>query len=388
MSGLPVYLDVQSTAPMDPRVFNAMRAFFDNRFGNPHSIHHVYGWDAAQALEVARACAAHFIGARTDELYFASGATESCNLALRGVAKAAANSSNSGRNRIVTVATEHPAVYETAADLSQNGFETVVLSVDSDGLLRLEELENALDERTLIVSVMAVNNEIGVLQPLREIGEMCRSVGALFHTDAAQAAGRIRVDVNAWGVDLLSFSAHKMYGPKGVGGLYARSGIPIEPVVAGGGQEGGLRSGTVAVPLAVGFGEACRIADAEWEQDAQRMRKLTRRLQEGFLEMRPDAQFFGSMRRRAPGSLSVGFPGMSAEAVIESVHEQVAVSSGSACSSASAEPSRVLLALGLSPETAAEAFRVSLGRFTTAAEIETALEAFSDALRPLPLPPK
>lgn len=374
MNPRPAYLDNQATTPIDPRVRDTMLPFLNDRFGNPHSNDHVYGWGASDAVRIARAQVAEFIGADDDEIVFTSGATESCNLALRGVAKA----SEGSRNKIITLATEHPAVLETVQELGCIGFEVIVLPVAPDGLLDLTDLERALDNRTLLVSVMAANNEIGVLQPLTDIADLCHAKGALLHTDATQAAGRIGIDVDAWNIDLLSLSAHKVYGPRGVGSLFVRSGVPIEPIMTGGGQERGLRPGTVPTALAVGFGEACRIALEQREEDACRMSELTLRLTEGLQNSCPSVRFFGHLEQRLPGSLSVGFPGVPAGEVLNVVSDRIAVSTGSACASGTAEASRVLLALGLAPDVAATGIRVSLGRFTSKRDIETALSAFSD----------
>ena len=373
MNSRQAYLDYQATTPVDPRARDAMLPYLGDHFGNPHSINHVYGWQAADAVRLARGRVAEFVGADDDEIVFTSGATESCNLALRGAAKA----STSGRNKVVTVATEHPAVLETVQDLRYAGHEVTVLPVTSDGLLDLADLQRALDGRTVLLSIMAANNEIGVLQPLAEIARLCHAAGALFHTDATQAAGRIGIDVDAWGVDLLSLSAHKVYGPKGIGALYVRSGVPVQPVMTGGGQEHGLRPGTVPAPLAVGFGMACQVASEQWEEDAGRISQLTLRLRDGIQRACPAVRFFGHLAQRLPGSLSMGFPGVSATEVIEIVSDSIAISTGSACSSGTTEPSRVLLALGLDPETAATGVRISLGRFTTEREIDTAVGTLS-----------
>ena len=376
MKRLPVYLDYQATTPIDPRVRDAMMPFLGERFGNPHSSDHSFGWDAASAIRDARAKVAEFINADDDEIVFTSGATESCNLAIRGAVK---RDGVGKRNRIVTVSTEHPAVFETVLDLGRDGYEAVVLPVDSDGILDLATLDNALNEQTLIVSVMTANNEIGVLQPLDEIASRCRAVGALFHTDAAQAAGRIPIDVVDWDVDLLSLTAHKMYGPKGVGALFARADVALKPMMGGGGQERGLRSGTLAPALIAGFGKACELASHEHNEDHARIVDLTNRLLIRLQDYCPDLRFFGHSEHRLPGSLNIGFPGFPAEQVIRNVGRQVAVSSGSACASATSKPSRVLLALGFHPEVAATGIRISLGRFTTEADIEIALDSFVQA---------
>ena len=373
MDSRQAYLDYQATTPLDPLVREAMLPYLGDHFGNPHSINHSFGWKAAGAVRAARGQVAELIGADDQEIVFASGATESCNLAIRGTVEA----SGSHRNKIITVATEHPAVLETVLDLGRTGYEAIVLQVDQDGLLDLADLERVLDDRTLLVSVMAANNEIGVLHPLREIAGLCRAQGALLHTDATQASGRIDIDVDMWDVDLLSLSAHKVYGPKGIGALYVRTGVPIEPIATGGGQERGLRPGTVPAPLTVGFGTACQLACERGQEDAIRMSKLTLHLRENVQLDCPDVRFFGDLDNRLPGSLCMGFPGITADEVIEIVSDRIAISTGSACSSGTAEPSRVLLALGLDRETASTGIRVSLGRFTTDEEIDIAAGALA-----------
>lgn len=374
MTDMPVYLDYQATTPIDPVVREAMMPFLGELFGNPHSNDHSFGWEASRAVKDARARVASLINADDDEIVFTSGATESCNLALRGIAS---RSGNGRRNRIVTLATEHPAVLETVLDLGRSGIDAVILPVGPDGLLNLDHLDMALDERTLIVSVMAANNEIGVLQPIADIAVRCQDAGALFHTDATQAAGRLPIDVDAWRVDLLSFSSHKVYGPKGVGALFVRSGLRLKPIITGGSQEGGLRAGTLPPALIVGFGAACELAATRQEEDQARLQTLTKRLYRGLREAHPTMRLFGHAARRLAGNLNVGFPGIPAEEVIRNIADHVAVSSGSACASAASEPSRVLTALGLDPETAATGIRISLGRFTTEEEVETAIAALS-----------
>ncbi len=379
MTGAPVYLDYQATTPIDPRAREAMTPFLGDLFGNPHSSDHGFGWAAARAVEDARTSVASLINADDDEIVFTSGATESCNLALRGIAK---RLHDRRRDRIVTLATEHPAVLETVMDLERSGFGAVVLPVDRDGLLDLDRLDEALDERTLVVSAMAANNEIGVLQPIAEIAARCHGAGALFHTDATQAVGRIPVDVDAWNVDLLSFSSHKIYGPKGVGALFVRSGVKLEPVVTGGPQERGLRGGTLSPALVAGFGAACEVATERGEEDRANMEALAGRLHAALLDAHPALRLFGHAAKRLPGSLNVGFPGLLAEEVIRNVSDRVAVSSGSACASTNMEPSRVLLALGLDSELAASGVRISLGRFTTARDVDCAIAALSKLAPP------
>lgn len=373
MHSAPVYLDYQATTPLDPRVADAMAPYWNTKFGNPHSDGHRFGWDARAAVTAARAEVAATIGADDDEIVFTSGATESCNLAIRGVAHAAADG-DVGRTKIITVTTEHPAVLETAQWLGAHGFETVILPVDGQGLLDLATLDAVLDARTLLVSVMAVNNEIGAVQPLAEIADLCRDAGAFLHTDATQALGRMQVDIEQLGVDLLSMSGHKVYGPNGIGALFVRNRpeLILEPLTTGGAQERGLRPGTVPAPLAAGFGAACRIAAQEWRSDATRMRHLTEQLLTCLRTAFPGLRLFGPCRERIPGSLNVAFPGLSAEEVIACVSDRIAISTGSACSSATAEPSKVLLALGLDPEAAVSGVRISLGRFTTEDDVREA----------------
>ena len=376
MTRRPIYLDNQATTPMDPSVRQAMWPWLCEQFGNPHSRDHGFGWEASQAVREARASVGQLVNADDDEIVFTSGATESCNLALRGVA---GKQGSGERSRIVTVSTEHPAVLETVQDLGRSGFDAVVLPVRANGLIDLSELEEATDERTLLVSVMAVNNEIGVMQPLSQIAKRCREVGALFHTDATQAAGRLGIDVEEWDVDLLRLSGHKVYGPKGVGALFVRSSVDLRPVITGGGQERGLRGGTLPVPLVVGFGKSCEIALEKQADECERLHTLAGRLYASLLEVRPDMRLFGDREKRVAGNLSIGFPGVLAEEVIAAVSDRLAVSSGSACSSTSLEPSRVLMALGFDEETAATGLRISLGRFTTDEDIDEAVSVLTNS---------
>ena len=374
MTNKPAYLDYQATTPTDPQVRDAMMPFFEHHFGNPHSSDHCFGREASRAIRDARASVAALINADDDEILFTSGATESCNLALRGIAN---RSGNGQRNRIVTLATEHPAVLETVLDLGRSGLDAVVLPVGADGLLNLAHLDRVLDECTLIVSVMVANNEIGVLQPIAEIAALCHAVGALFHTDATQGAGRIPMDVDEWKVDFLSLSSHKIYGPKGVGALYVRSGIQIKPIITGGSQERGLRGGTLPPALIAGFGVACDIAATRLEEDQAHIGALTKRLYSGLRRENPAVRLFGHAERRVIGNLNIGLPGLPAEEVIRNTADHIAVSTGSACASATSEPSRVLLALGLDPQTAATGIRISLGRFSTEEDVDTAIAALS-----------
>lgn len=372
----PVYLDNQATTPCDPRVVAAMLPWFTERFGNPHSAEHAMGRQAEQAVEAARAQVAALIGADPREIVLTSGATESNNIAIKGAARfhAARFNTSSERRRIVTVATEHKCVLESVADLAAEGFEPVMLPVGADGLLDPAVLAEALRVPTLLVSVMAVNNETGVVQDLPTLAAITREAGALFHTDAAQAAGKI--PLNVAGIDLLSLSGHKLYGPKGVGALYVRRRprVRLAPLFSGGGQERGLRAGTLPTPLVVGFGEACRLAALEMVAEAARLTLLRDRLLAG---LRVPVTINGSFARRVPGNLNLTLPYPALD-VLRS-QPDLCVSTGSACSSAAIEPSYVLRAMGLAPEQAARTLRVGLGRFTSAADVDFAAAALSAA---------
>src|SRR5579863_3420916 len=357
---LPIYLDNQSTTPIDPRVLEAMLPYFTEHFGNPHSESHVYGKNAADAIEAARADLAHLIGADPREIVFTSGATEANNLALKGAAHfarahplAGPNGAKAPRDQIITLATEHKCVLESAAALAREGFAVDYLPVEPNGLVALDRLAAALTDRTLLVSVMAAHNEIGVIQPLAEVGALCRARGILLHSDAAQAAGKIPLDVEAMKIDLMSISGHKMYGPKGVGALYVRRRprVRLLPLFDGGGQERGLRSGTLPTPLCVGFGRAAALAAAEMAEEAMRIGGLRDRLQTNLMRRIGGLRINGDTAHRLPGNLNLSFPGVSAPELIEAC-PSVAMSTGSACTSATVEPSYVLRALGLSDDVA------------------------------------
>jgi len=370
---LPVYLDHHATTPTDARVVAAMLPYFGDDFGNAASRTHVFGWRAEAAVEAARETLARAVGAKSpNEIIFTSGATESNNLALKGLARAARGQ----RDHLVTVATEHHAVLDACRALEGEGFSLSVVGVASDGLVDPDDVARAIGPRTAAVTVMAANNEIGTLQPLPEIGRICRERGVAFHSDAAQAVGKIPLDVEAAQLDLVSFCAHKIYGPKGVGALYVRSRRPrlrIEPLFHGGGHEGGLRSGTLPVPLIVGFAKAAELAVAEREEEAARLSRLRerlwQRLQDGLEGLRRN----GSPARCLPGNLNVSFAGVDAAHLMLALPE-LALSSGSACTSAIPEPSHVLAALGLDSRLVNSAIRFGLGRGTTEQEIDFAAE--------------
>ncbi len=375
----PVYLDNQATTPCDPRVLAAMLPWFTERFGNPASVEHVLGREAEAAVEEARASIAALIGASTAEIVFTSGATESNNLAIKGAARFA-RSMGDPRRRIVTVATEHKCVLESVGELGAEGFEPVFLPVRPDGLLDPEIFAAALAEPTLLVSVMAVNNETGVIQDIPALAAQAHEAGALFHTDAAQAGGKIPIDVRAWDVEILSLSAHKIYGPKGVGALFVRRRprVRLAPLLSGGGQERGLRSGTLPAPLIVGFGTAARVALAEREADEARIAALRARLLEALRAAVPKLRLNGSPTARIGGNLNLTFPAATAARLMEAAPD-LCVSTGSACSSAAVEPSYVLRAMGLTDAEAGRTLRIGIGRFTSAADIDFAAAALEAA---------
>jgi cysteine desulfurase len=382
-----VYLDYQATTPTDKRVVDAMMPYFTQEFGNPHSIQHEPGRRAEAAVEHAREQVAHLIGAEAREIVFTSGATESNNLAIKGAARFVRD--KAGRDHVITAATEHKCVLESARRLESEGVAVTVLPVGPDGQVDPDVLRAAITERTALVSIMAVNNEIGVIAPLAEIGALCRERGVLFHTDAAQAVGKIAVDVEATKIDLLSISGHKLYGPKGVGALYVRRRprVRLEPLIDGGGQERGMRSGTLPTPLVVGLGEACEIAGREMADEAARLKALRRRLHEGLAARLAGVTLNGDAERRIPGNLNLSFEGVEAEALIARL-DDVAVSSGSACTSASVEPSYVLRALGLPDALANASLRIGLGRFTTEADVDHAVARIADAVQALRQAPR
>jgi len=367
----PIYLDYQATTPMDPRVLEAMMPYFTYKFGNPHSRSHSYGWEAEEGVEKARGQVARLIGADEKEVIFTSGATESNNLAIRGVAEFYKDR----KNHIVTTVTEHKCVLDTCRHLEQNGFEVTYLPVQQNGLIDLQVLRDAITDKTVVVSVMAVNNEIGVIQPLAEIGRICREKKVFFHTDAAQAAGKIPLDVEAMNIDLLSISGHKIYGPKGIGALYVRRKprVRLVPLIVGGGQERGFRSGTLPTPLCVGLGEAAEIALKEMEAESKRLVKLQARMLKGLNAKLTDIHVNGDLEHRIPGNLNIGFAYVEGESLMMGI-KGLSVSSGSACTSASLEPSYVLRALGVEEDMAHTSLRIGLGRFTTEQEVDTAVD--------------
>jgi cysteine desulfurase len=371
-----IYLDNNATTRTDPRVVEEMLPYFTVHYGNAASRNHAFGWEAEAAVDRAREQVAQLIAAAPRDIVFTSGATESNNLALKG---AAAMYRHQGRH-LVTVVTEHHAVLDPARRLEREGFRVTFLPVDRHGRVAVEQVAEAITPETILVSIMAANNEIGTLQPIRDIGRLCKERGVLFHTDAAQAAGKVPLDVEDMGIDLLSLSAHKMYGPKGTGALYIRRRDPrvrLEPMMDGGGHERGLRSGTLPVPLLVGFGRACELCRLEMDSEARRLTGLRERLRESIQEGLDGVVLNGHPTERLPGNLNLSFAFVEGEALMMALRN-LAVSSGSACTSASLEPSYVLRALGLSDELARGSLRFGLGRFTTEAEVD---EAAGDVVR-------
>ena len=375
-----LYLDYQATTPCDPRVVEKMLPYFYENFGNPHSRNHCYGWDAEKAVEKARLQTASLIHADPREVIFTSGATEANNLALKGVMKFY----HDRKNHLITCVTEHKCVLDTARHLEQEGIQVTFLSVRSDGLIDVNQLEDAITDQTALVSIMAVNNEIGVIQPLEAIGKLCRSKGVFFHTDAAQAVGKIPLNVIEMNIDLLSLSGHKLYGPKGVGALYVgrKPRVRLVPLMNGGGQERGLRSGTLSPALCVGLGEACAIAEKEMSQESARLLEYRDFFYKGLMRELEDIYVNGDLTYRIPGNLNISFAYVEGEGLMMGIKD-LAVSSGSACTSASLEPSYVLRALGVDEELAHTSLRIGFGRFTTFEEVTYAMKRLIEEVRRL-----
>lgn len=374
---LPVYMDYQATTPLDPRVFEEMTPYFLEKFGNPHSRGHKYGWEAEAACEKAREQVADLIGANPKEIVFTSGATESNNLALRGIAKFYGET----KNHIITCNTEHKCVIDTCRYLEREGIEVTYLPVDNQGIIDLEQLKAEITDKTAVVSIMAVNNEIGVIQPLKEIGAICRERGVFFHTDAAQAFGKIPLNVEEMNIDLMSISGHKIYGPKGIGAIFIRRRprVRLVPMIHGGGQERGFRSGTLPTPLVVGLGKAAEIARLEMGAENERIGKLYDKLYNSLVSNIKDVYLNGHASRRIKSNLNLSFAYIEGESMIMAIKD-LAVSSGSACTSASLEPSYVLRAIGVGEDLAHTSIRFGIGRFTTEEEVDFAIEKVTGAI--------
>ncbi|MGO9591943.1 MAG: IscS subfamily cysteine desulfurase [Candidatus Acidiferrales bacterium] len=365
---LPIYMDNHATTRVDPRVVDAMLPYFTEKYGNAASRNHEFGWKAEEAVETARGQIARLIHATPREIVFTSGATESDNLALKGVAEAY----RAKGNHIITQATEHKAVLDTCKRLEKSGCEVTYLPVAKDGRIDLDDLRRAITPKTIVISIMHANNEIGVLQPIEEIGKIAKEKSVIFHVDAAQSVGRIPIDVEKLGIDLLAISAHKIYGPKGVGALYVRRKNPrveLSPLIDGGGHERGMRSGTLNVPGIVGLGKACELCEKEMTAENERLRILRDKLKDAILSRLDDTSINGTMEDRLPNNLNLSFAGVEGDALLMGIND-VAVSSGSACTSATLEPSYVLRALGVPEDLAHSSIRFGLGRFNTEEEVD------------------
>lgn len=376
---LPVYLDYQSTTPMDPRVIDAVVDCMKNDYGNPHSRTHALGWKAEEMVEIARKQVADLIHADPKEIFFTSGATESNNLAIKGVARFYGEK----KNHLITITTEHKCVINSMRELEQEGFKVTFLPVQQNGLVDLKQLEAEITDKTCLVSIMTANNEIGVIQPIKEIGALCHKKGALLHTDAAQAFGKIPLNVDEMNIDLMSISGHKIYGPKGIGAIYIRRKprVRIKSLISGGGQERGIRSGTLATPLVVGLGLAAEIAKNEMEKDQAHIKKLSDKLYKGIMET-TEVYLNGDKEHRLSGNLNFSFAGIEGESMIMAIKD-LAVSSGSACTSSSLEPSYVLHSLGVEDELAHTSIRFGIGRFTTEEEIDFAIDLLKTKIQKL-----
>jgi len=365
---LPVYLDNHATTPMDPRVLQAMLPWFTEKFGNAASRNHSFGWEAEEAVEKARKQIADLVGANSKEIIFTSGATESNNLAIKGVAQMYAEKGN----HIITAASEHKAVLDTCKHLEKEGCRVTYLPLQADGLIDLDMLKESFTDKTILVSIMAANNEIGVLQPIDEIGKICRERGVLFHSDAVQAIGKVPINVNKSNIDVMSITGHKLYGPKGVGAMYVRRRNPRVQVTAqmdGGGHERGMRSGTLNVPGIVGLGEACAICQRDMQEESARLRALRDYLKDRLMSELDQVFVNGSLEHRLPHNLNISFAYVEGESLLMGIND-IAVSSGSACTSATLEPSYVLKALGLGDELAHSSIRFGIGRFNTQEEVD------------------
>jgi cysteine desulfurase len=378
MLKLPIYLDNNATTPMDPRVLEAMLPYFTEHFGNAASRNHPFGWEAEEAVDYAREQVAKLIGADPKEIIFTSGATEGDNLGIKGVYEMYASKGN----HIITCTTEHKAVLDTCKHIERSGGEVTYLEVKADGLIDLKELEAAIRPTTILIALMYANNEIGVIQPIKEISAIARKHGVLFFTDGTQAVGKIPVDVNKDGIDIMAFTGHKMYGPKGIGALYVRRKNPRVKVTAqmdGGGHERGMRSGTLNVPGIVGFGKACELARLEMDEDAARLSKLRDKLENALLQLE-EAYVNGNREHRLPHVTNISFKYVEGEGLLMGFNKNIALSSGSACTSASLEPSYVLKALGLGDDLAHSSLRFGLGRFTTEEQIDYTIKAVSETV--------
>jgi cysteine desulfurase len=375
-----IYFDYQATTPVDPRILKKMMPYFSEIYGNPHSRNHSFGWEAEAAIEMARENVAKIIGASPKEVIFTSGATESNNLAIKGLADFYGDK----KNHVITCVTEHKCVLESCRQLNKKGFNVTYLPVQKNGLIDLDQLKNAITDKTLLVSIMGVHNEIGVIQPLERIGKICRENDVFFHTDCAQAVGKIPLDVESMNIDLMSISGHKIYGPKGIGALYIRRKprVRISSIISGGGQERGMRSGTLSPALCVGLGEACNIYIKEMVEENKKLTKYKEIMLDSLRSSCSDVYLNGSEELRVPGNLNISFAYVEGESLMMGI-KSLAVSSGSACTSASLEPSYVLKALGVSEELAHTSLRIGLGRFTTKRDVKYGVKVIVDEVERL-----
>ncbi|MBI3596171.1 MAG: IscS subfamily cysteine desulfurase [Nitrospirae bacterium] len=378
---LPIYMDNHATTPMDPRVLEAMMPYFTEKFGNAASRNHSFGWEAEKAVDDARRQIATLIHADPKEIIFTSGATESDNLALKGVVEMYREKGD----HIITSVTEHRAILDTVKRLEKQGMKVTYLPVDKDGFVNPDEVSKAITDKTILISIMMANNEIGTVNPIAEIGRIAKSRGVLFHCDATQGVGKIPVDVEAMGIDLMSFSAHKIYGPKGVGALYVRRKNPrvrLAPMMDGGGHERGMRSGTLPVPLIVGFGKACEICMQVMPEESKRLTEMRERLKAGILKNLDEVYLNGHPTKRLPNNLNLSFAYVEGESVLMGLKE-IAVSSGSACTSATLEPSYVIRALGVGSDLAHSSIRFGLGRFNTEEEVDYVIKRVTETIQKL-----
>ena len=378
MLKLPIYLDYQATTPLDARVLQAMMPYLTDKFGNPHSVEHSYGWEAQAGIDVARKQIADLIGADEQEIIFTSGATESNNLALKGVAFA----DFSNKNHIITVISEHECVLASARALENMNFDVTYLNVDHEGLIDLDELKSSITDKTALVSVMAVNNEIGVIQDLKPIGDICKAHRVIFHTDAAQAAGKILLDVDDMGIDVMSISGHKLYGPKGIGAIYVRKNTRIIPLFDGGGQENGLRSGTLSPALCVGLGKACAVAADDMDKDFEHINALSKSFLDKITTGLNSVVVNGSLEKRFMGNLNLTFSDVKSDLLVADLRD-IAISTGSACSSAKHKPSYVLEAIGLDKAMIDASVRIGIGRMSSVEEIDYAADHIIKTVRNL-----
>ena len=371
-----IYLDNNSTTQIDPLVLESMLPYFSEKYGNSSSQSHAFGWEARAAIDIAREQVANILNAEEEEIIFTSGATESNNLALLGYI----NSLSSNKSEIITSSIEHKAILDVCIKINKNGNNIFYVKPNEEGIIDFEKVKNQINQNIKIISIMHANNEIGTIQPIKELGKLCKDNNIIFHVDAAQSLGKIKIDVKDMNIDLLSISSHKIYGPKGVGALYIKNKIKIDPLIVGGGQENNIRSGTLATPLIVGFGKACEISLKKIDSENKKIKKLSNNLIDGILNKYPDSKLNGSKEFRIPGNINFSFPFLNGMSIINSM-PQLALSSGSACTSSSPSPSHVLKEIGVSKIDSNTSIRLGIGRFNTDKDIEIALESIINAIR-------